>query len=241
MIPSTPSPKPDEVSDRRRPPALKNSSMLRPDKNLPEHTADKVRKIAKKRLPDHDKVAAELAPLLGLGNDLLASQRAACLFKHRGVLEGVAAFESKYLDAEGLNAPLPEWRLVCQMLLPTRTWSSSSSSSSSSPPTPTPTREPLEKKGVVEVWTRPEYPDLHTLGGWDVNYHYARFVARTLAVVRDPLEGGSQLVHWVRDAKAEDAWWVLFHALLYLQFETMRERIRNAPLRQRIMAMMRPS
>ncbi|KAK8064296.1 hypothetical protein PG996_008948 [Apiospora saccharicola] len=158
-----------------------------------------------------------------------------------GFLEGVAAFEHKYLDAEGLNAPLPEWRLVCQMLRPTRTWSSSSSSSSSSPPTPTPTTEPLEKKGVVEVWTRPEYPDLHTLGGWDVNYHYARFVARVLAVVRDPSDAGSQLVHWVRDAKAEDAWWVLFHALLYLQFETMRERIRNAPLRHRIMAMMRSS
>ncbi|KAK8113580.1 hypothetical protein PG984_014106 [Apiospora sp. TS-2023a] len=240
MIPSTSSPKPGEVSDRRRrsSPALNNSSILRPDKDLPEHTADKVRKLAKKRVPDHDKVAAELAPLLGLGNDLLASQRAACLFKHRGFLEGVAAFETKYLDAEGLNAPLPEWRLVYQMLLPTRTWSSSSSSSSSSLPA---AAAPLEKKGVVEVWTRPEYPDLHTLGGWDVNYHYARFVARTLAVIRDPEEMGSQLVHWVRDAKSEDAWWVLFHALLYLQLETMRERVRNAPLRHRIMAMMRSS
>lgn len=219
-IPSTsPSPKPNEVSGRRRSPP-RSSGILRPDKDLSEHTAENVRKIAKKRLPDHDKVAAELAPLLGLGSDLLAAQRAACLFKHRGFLEGVAAFEAKYLDAEGLNAPLPEWRLVYQMLLPT-----------------------ISEKGVgdADVWTRPEYPDLHTLGGWDVNYHYARFVARVLAMVRDE-PTGSQLVHWVRDAaEPADAWWVLFHALLYLQLETMRERTRNAPLRQRIMAMVRSS
>ncbi|KAK8057983.1 hypothetical protein PG994_008431 [Apiospora phragmitis] len=130
-------------------------------------------------------------------------------------------------DAEGLNAPLPEWRLVHKMVLPTALSSASFSSSSS---------------GVdAAVWTRPEYPDFKTQGGWDVNFHYARFVARVRAVVRDPEAGaGSQsLVHWVRDAAAEDAWWVLFHALLYLQLETMRERARNAPLGRRLLAMVR--
>ncbi|KAK8013098.1 hypothetical protein PG991_010473 [Apiospora marii] len=237
MTPSTTSgSKPDEVSNRRRPsgpPRSRSNRILRPYKDLPDHTAEKVRRIAKKRLPDHDKVAAELAPLLGLGKGPLATQRAASLFQHRGFRAGVAAFEAKYLDAEGLKAPLPEWRLVWHLLRPT--------TSTASPP-------PLEK-GVVEVWTRPEYPDLHTLGGWDVNYHYARFVARVLATTttreRDPAGAGagsrSQLVHWVRDAKPEDAWWALFHALLYLQLETMRDRLRQAPLRHRIMAVMCPS
>ncbi|KAK7936151.1 hypothetical protein PG985_001646 [Apiospora marii] len=217
MTPSTSSgPKSDEVSDRRRsaPPRSRSNKILRPNKELPDHTAEKVRKLAKKRLPDHDKVAAELAPLLGLGKGLLATQRAASLFQHRGFRAGVAAFEAKYLDTEGLKAPLPEWRLVWHLL-------------------------------------RPTYPDLHTLGGWDVNYHYARFVARVLATTttrerRDPASGAgagsrSQLIHWVRDAAPEDAWWALFHALLYLQLETMRDRFRQAPLRHRIMTVMCPS
>lgn len=224
MVPSTPSPKPDEASGRRRSPTLK-STILRPDMGLPDHTAEKVRRIAKKRLPDHDQVAAELAPLLGLGRGLLPTQRAAWLFAHRGFREGVAAFAAQYLDAAGLGAPRPEWRLVWQLLRPT--------TSTASPP-------PLER-GVAEVWARPAYPDLHALGGWDVNYHYARFVARVLATVRDPAGAGSQLVHWLRDAEPEAAWWVLFHALLYLQLEMMRDRFRSAPLRHKIMAVLRSS
>ncbi|KAK8099803.1 hypothetical protein PG999_010177 [Apiospora kogelbergensis] len=205
-----------------RPP---HGGILHPDKDLPAHTAEKIRIIAKKRLPDHDKVAAELAPLIGLGKNLLASQRAACLFKHRGFLRGVAAFKSKFLDSEGLNAALPEWRIVYRILLPTAPTSSDSSSSSS----------------LAHVLTRPEYPDLRAMGGWDVNFHYGRFVARVLAVIGDPADAGSQLVHWVRDAGPEDAWWVLFHALMYLQLETMCDRFRNAPLRRRVMAMIRSS
>ncbi|KAK8034000.1 hypothetical protein PG993_008995 [Apiospora rasikravindrae] len=226
MPPATRSSKIDDGGAKN---LLPHRSILNPDKDLPDHAAEKVRKIAKKRLPDHDKVAAELAPLLGLGNDLLASQRAACLFKHPGFLQGVEAFERKYLDSEGLNAPLPQWRLVYKMLLPTAPPSDSEDSEG-------------DDDNAENVWTRPEYPEFQTLGGWDVNYHYARFVARVLAVVRDPAASGSQLVHWVRDAAvAEDAWWVLFHALLYLQLEKMRDRAKNASLRERILAFVRSS
>ncbi|KAK6815696.1 hypothetical protein PG987_016462 [Apiospora arundinis] len=236
-------PKTDGGADQHRPPHGRN---LHPDKELPAHTAEKIRKIAKKRLADHDKAAAELAPLLGLGDDLLASQRAACLFQHRGFRQGVEAFERKFLDFEGLTAALPEWRIVYRMVLPTSDSDDNGSSSRG-----------VRGGGHRHVLTRPEYPDIHTLGGWDVNFHYARFVARTLAVIvvgdRDrgqlpPAGAGdgataptSQLVHWVRDAEPEDAWWVLFHALLYLQLETMRDRARSAPLRHRILAMIRSS
>ncbi|KAK8065061.1 hypothetical protein PG997_011808 [Apiospora hydei] len=224
-----PSPKTsgDGSSKPRRPSHRKR--ILHPDKSLPDHTADRVRRIAKKRFPDHDKAAAELAPLFGLGGDLLAGQRAACLFKHPGFLQGVEAFERKYLDAEGWDAALPQWRLVYKMLLPTAPTSDSEDSE-------------YDDGADNNVWTRPEYPDFKSLGGWDVNYHYARFVARVLAVVRDPAgaDSGSQLVHWVRDAAAaEDAWWVLFHALLYLQLETIRDRAKSASLWDKVRAFVR--
>ncbi|KAK6840772.1 hypothetical protein PG995_015982 [Apiospora arundinis] len=227
-------PKTDGGADKHRSPHGRN---LHPDKELPAHTVEKIRKIAKKRLADHDKAAAELAPLLGLGDDLLASQRAACLFQHRGFRQGVEAFERKFLDFEGLTAALPEWRIVHRMVLPTSDSDDNGSSSRGA-----------RGGGHRHVLTRPEYPDIHTLGGWDVNFHYARFVARTLAVIGGPQPPAgaapapaSQLVHWVRDAEPEDAWWVLFHALLYLQLETMRDQARSAPLRHRILAMIRSS
>ncbi|KAK7968019.1 uncharacterized protein PG986_002296 [Apiospora aurea] len=235
----TPSPKTgrDGPSKARRP--SHRRSILQPDKSLPDHAADRVRRIAKKRLPDHDKAAAELAPLFGLGDDLLADQRAACLFKHPGLLQAVEAFERKFLDAEGWDAALPQWRLVYKMLLPT------------APPTSDSEDSEYDDDAGDDVWTRPEYPDFKSLGGWDVNYHYARFVARVLAVVRerDPAGAGvggsqsqsqSQLVHWVRDAAAaEDAWWALFHALLYLQLETMRDRAKSASLWDKVRAFVR--
>ncbi|KAL7620669.1 hypothetical protein AAE478_009664 [Parahypoxylon ruwenzoriense] len=80
-------------------------------------------------------------------------------------------------------------------------------------------------------WVEKACPDRK---GWDVNHHYARFILRCFHEIKQPSQGRKHLVYWLKEATLCDASWVLFHALLFLQLEAMRDYRKHAPARDRI-------
>ncbi|ORY55846.1 uncharacterized protein BCR38DRAFT_414705 [Pseudomassariella vexata] len=177
---------------------------IHPDTSSPTETAQRIRIIVNRHLTDLDKVAAELAPSFGLGSDLLAQQRAQFLFAYPGLHRAFDEFDNRYI-AGGYDLPLPEWHLVL----------------------------PLVHKHVDNPkWARLVYPDYRR---WDVNSHYARFIERVMSEIHDRTEKKRcNLVFWVRTAGRDDAYWVLFHALMYLHLARMLDNQRNSPLKERI-------
>lgn len=199
--PVTPAVKADAAQERTIPKTPK----IKPDMSDPTTTAELVKKLAKRRL-HHDQAAGELAPLFGLGDDLLAKTRTQCLFSHAALNEAFHEFDEKFVNGDW-ELPLPEWQRASRLA--------------------------LEQRPDADC-AKPTYPDLDVHAHWDVNDHYAWVMTRVMTDIKTPSKH-SLLLYWVRDAGIENGFWVLFHTLMYLHLEKMRENKRNAPLKARLM------
>ncbi|KAI1104587.1 hypothetical protein F4804DRAFT_351855 [Jackrogersella minutella] len=87
----------------------------KPSMENPEETKNKVRQIYKKPQPHLDAAAGELAPIFGLGDDLLARTRAQCLFVHRGFKDTFAEFCHNYVQGRW-DLPIGEWGAVHKLV-----------------------------------------------------------------------------------------------------------------------------
>ncbi|KAI0178576.1 hypothetical protein GGR52DRAFT_532664 [Hypoxylon sp. FL1284] len=67
---------------------------------------------------------------------------------------------------------------------------------------------------------------------WNVDHYYARFVIRCLDAILQEQEQNS--ASWLQEATVCDGCFVLLHALMYLQLETMRDYKKHAPAKDRI-------
>ncbi|KAI1091817.1 hypothetical protein F5B19DRAFT_249708 [Rostrohypoxylon terebratum] len=66
---------------------------------------------------------------------------------------------------------------------------------------------------------------------WTAEHHYTRFALRAWHGIK---ESKLALAGWLKDVELCTAMFVLFHALMYLQLETMRDYKREAPMKHRI-------
>ncbi|KAI0106753.1 hypothetical protein F4814DRAFT_69331 [Daldinia grandis] len=89
----------------------KNIRVLLPWMDDPEEIKNEVRLVYKQKLPHLDVVAGELAPLLGLGDGLIAKQRMQNLFTHPVLLDAFVEFAETYLEGDW-DLPVGEWVAV---------------------------------------------------------------------------------------------------------------------------------
>ena len=169
-----------------------------------------MRTIDKLRFPDYDKAAVALAPVFGLGSDLLAGQRAQGLFKYKPFLEAFDKWADSCLGGKW-DVPVASWPAVLGILRSRNV--DDGESRQNRPPSPTPDKRQ-----------------------WDINDHYADLIRRVMQGIRSP-EVTSSIVYWIQVSGIEDGYWVLFHALMYLQLDAMRFYQRHAPMKDRINAM----
>ncbi|KAI2604248.1 uncharacterized protein GGS25DRAFT_507496 [Hypoxylon fragiforme] len=170
----------------------------------PEETKNEIRGIYKQKLPHLEAASGELAPIFGLGDGQLATQRAQGLFKHPAFLGAFVEFADNYLDTSW-DLPVGEWAAVRGLV-------------------------GAKSSDSIASWAEDAGPDRKE---WEVNHFYARFIVRTLHGIREPAQGKTHLVYWLEDAEEDQAYWVLFHALMYLQLETMRDYKKKAPVKDR--------
>ncbi|RYP83375.1 hypothetical protein DL770_005395 [Monosporascus sp. CRB-9-2] len=185
----------------------KGHRVLRPKKESPAEAETQIRFIVKMRYPDHDKAAAALAPVFGLGSDLIAGQRAQGPFKHRAFRDAFSEFADTCLEGRW-DIPVADWFEMLKILGAHDKDSGSTESGAS--------------KGQQSE---------------NVNGYYARFLSSVMHGIRNPAKS-THLVYWVKEAGMEDGYWVLFHALMYLQLEAMRGYRRHASFKQRISRML---
>ncbi|KAI1772645.1 hypothetical protein F4818DRAFT_425030 [Hypoxylon cercidicola] len=184
--------------------APKKLLKLEPSDGTAEEAKRQVYEVYKKKLPHFDAASGELAPIFGLGDDLLAKQRAQGLFKHPAFLDAYVEFAESYLEGRW-DLPVGGWSAVHKLFH-------------------------IHKRDPD--WSGPGgCPDR---AGWDVNHFYARFVIRSLHGIKQPSESAGHLAWWLQDASSCDACFVLLHALMYLQLETMRDYKKHAPAKDRI-------
>ena len=196
----------------------KTSSPLKPDKDAPEEAEKKVRSIIKLKYPDYDKAAAALAPVFGLGSDLLAGQRAQGLFRYKPFFQPFAEFADSCLEGRW-DVPVASWDIVLQILR---------------------ARENEDGAGKARVVSSPDPDPVPDKSQWTVNEHYAHFIRQVMQAIRSPIVSKS-MVYWIAAASTEDAYWVLFHGLMYLHLDAMRENRRHAPIKDRINYMLKRS
>ncbi|RYP56265.1 hypothetical protein DL771_012052 [Monosporascus sp. 5C6A] len=197
---------PAEVQETPSKSHKKRHRVLRPKKESPAEAETQIRYIVKMQYTDQDKAATALAPVFGLGADLIAGQRAQGLFKHRAFLEAFSEFADSCLEGRW-DVPVADWFEVMKIL---------GAQDKDSGPT---------ESGASKGQSR------------NVNDYYARFLSSVMHDIRHPAKS-THLVYWVKEAGMEDGYWVLFHALMYLQLETMWDYRRHAPLKQRISHML---
>ncbi|KAI1401457.1 hypothetical protein F4819DRAFT_508483 [Hypoxylon fuscum] len=181
----------------------KNTQRVNPSKDKPEEAKNQVYQIYKKKLPNFEHASGELAPIFGLGNDLIAKQRAQSLFKHPSVLDAYAEFTESYLEGRW-DLAVGDWEPVHSL---------------------------FHDGNRNADWGKDVCPDR---AGWSVNHYYARFIIRSLYGIRQPRKHITHMVFWLKEANLCNACWVLMHALMYLQLETMRDYKKHAPAKDRI-------
>ncbi|GAW11669.1 hypothetical protein ANO14919_010170 [Xylariales sp. No.14919] len=184
-----------------------------PVKDNPDEAEKFVRAILEHEPNNVDLVAAELAPLYGFGpnsnQDVLARSRAQSIFVSPEIQEPLKEFLALFVrNRWGL--PLPKWD---------------------------PTLALVREHRHSSEWNGPKPPINE--GGRPEEY-YARFLIRVLHELEHPVATSPLLLKWLRDAvqaggtKEENACWVLFHGLMYLQLKAMDLRESQAPLKARV-------
>ncbi|KAI0383495.1 hypothetical protein F5Y04DRAFT_278672 [Hypomontagnella monticulosa] len=92
----------------------KNKRVARPFKDDPERTKNQLKLIYRKH-SNLDVAAGDLAPIFGLGEGLLAKQRAQALFSHPEFLAASREFEEDYIRRRW-DLPLGEWAKVYKLV-----------------------------------------------------------------------------------------------------------------------------
>jgi hypothetical protein len=163
-----------------------------------------VKKLARRTNLDHDQVAREMAPFFGLGQDVLAVQRARCLFLYLKRSEALALFSEHYI-AGGWGHAIPEWRAVLGVA-----------------------REHLDDP----AWCALAYPNAEITAEWEVQHHYAKFIVYMIKSVGGRENRKNvQLVQWLSGRPDPEKFWTLFHALMYFQLDQETD---NMPRSERI-------
>ncbi|KAI0021196.1 hypothetical protein F4780DRAFT_790653 [Xylariomycetidae sp. FL0641] len=177
---------------------------LNPDKSQPDLCIEEVRMLHRLSPNNLDLAAAELAPLFGFG--------AASQFDVQARRRAQSLFASRVLDdpfGEFATAYLGgDWSL------PVGDWAKTLALASQH-------QDDAEDKSPI------------TADGGDVHHHYARFLVRARANV---WAEATQMLGWLREADRlarDDAYWVLFHALVFLQLRMMEANRHRAPLGDR--------
>ncbi|KAI1761759.1 hypothetical protein GGR53DRAFT_533220 [Hypoxylon sp. FL1150] len=88
---------------------------VEPSDESAEKAKRQVYEIYKKKHPHFDAAAGELAPIFGLGDDLLAVQRAQGLFKHPAFADAYVEFAEAYLEGRW-DRPVGEWSAVHKLV-----------------------------------------------------------------------------------------------------------------------------
>lgn len=174
-----------------------------------------IKDMVERRL-DHDQAARQLSPLLELAEDrTLGAQRLSCLFLHLEVGGAFAQFRDRFIGTKK-NNPLPKPSVVYDL---------------------------VNTHQKNDIMTARLAPAGATTADWDVNHWYAKLILAVNAArvpgytknPRDALNGAAandnHLVSWVRGMNADHVFWVVFHAVMYLQLEAERE---NLPLGKRL-------
>ncbi|KAH9903817.1 hypothetical protein F4778DRAFT_781196 [Xylariomycetidae sp. FL2044] len=68
---------------------------------------------------------------------------------------------------------------------------------------------------------------------WEERHFYAHFMIRAMEAIQNP-KSHTRLLHWIRETELVRGYWVLFHAVMFLQLEAMRDHRRHAPIKDRI-------
>ncbi|KAI5917243.1 hypothetical protein F4810DRAFT_705041 [Camillea tinctor] len=183
-----------------------NGTRLSPCKDNPAEAEKQVRRVFKMKPNNLDLAAAELAPLFGFGAGSTFDVVA------RGKAQAVFVCPELH-DYFGEFAILylgGEWSM------PVAEWQE--------------TIELVRKNQDNPAWKEER---CSCKPGWTASQFYARFLILTMHAIRNPAKS-TQLLHWMRDADLEDGYWVLFHALMYLQLETMQLNRECAPFSDRV-------
>ncbi|KAI1342896.1 hypothetical protein F5Y15DRAFT_428863 [Xylariaceae sp. FL0016] len=170
-------------------------------RNTPILAEKEVRLIHSFKLDNLDLAAAELAPLYGLGpsTDPVARNKAQAVFVSPEIREPLAEFATHYL-AGRWALPVGDWHAAMAL---------------------------VRRHRNDRAWTsQGEWRCPVREGSSDANAHYARFLLRALHAIRatstQKRKKKAEILGWLRDADDEEALWVLFHALVYLQLDIMR-------------------
>ncbi|KAI0547138.1 hypothetical protein F4679DRAFT_586873 [Xylaria curta] len=168
-----------------------------PDKSNPAAAEKLVRSIFKHEPNNVDIVAAELAPLCGLGPnstyDPVARSRAQTVFTSPQIAGPLAEF-LHYFVRDNLGLPLANWAGTLDLVHTHRN---------------------------DESWTHYLHPLVPTVG--TPEQYYARFIIRMLESLANPIGSGANLLLWlgdgIRAGKEDDVCWILFHALMCFQLK----------------------
>ncbi|CAJ2499933.1 Uu.00g027860.m01.CDS01 [Anthostomella pinea] len=183
--------------------AKATTRLIRPCKEFPAQAEKYVRSIFKEKPSNLDLAATELVPLYGLNDN--ASHDVVARVQTQAIF--VCPELQEHLGEFVLLYLNGEWSL------PVGDWRA--------------TIKLIQQHKKDPTWHSskcPVQPD------WTVNHFYARFLLRMLREVRYPVKE-TKMLGWLRRADHEDVYWVLFHALMYLQLDIMQFNRSHAPLR----------
>ncbi|KAI0550702.1 hypothetical protein F4679DRAFT_583371 [Xylaria curta] len=203
---------------------FEDQPLFEPVKDDPAEAEKLVRSIFEQKLNNLDLVAAELTPLFGFGpgsnHDVIARSRSQALFVSQIMQDTFGEFAALYLHGDW-SLPVANWDstiTLTKKLRAEKAWIEWSV-----PITRWDSTNDTEKKARDRAWIAiPE----------NVDEFYARFLIRTLQRLRSPEK--PDMLDWLRRANNEDACWVLFHALMYLQLEAMHFNKTHAAFRNSI-------
>ncbi|KAI8628973.1 hypothetical protein F5Y19DRAFT_485329 [Xylariaceae sp. FL1651] len=177
---------------------------FKPVKYNPAEAERFVRSIFKQKPNNLDLVATEFTPLFGFGPG-----------SNYDVLARLKA--QAVFSCQELSDPLCEFAVVYlhgEWSLPVAKWPS--------------TIALVKKHRNDAAWTSTQCP---VPEDGSADQFYARFLIRMLQRLQHPAKT-THLLHWLRCAEdEEDTCWVFFHALMYLQLESMHFNKANAPFR----------
>ncbi|KAI1175546.1 hypothetical protein F4777DRAFT_598463 [Nemania sp. FL0916] len=192
----------------KTPPKKIPGRIFNPLKDDPANAAKFVRNLYKRNPANLDIASTELAPLYGLGpnssHDPLARMRAQSIFASPDASEPFKEFLRRY-TRDSWGLPVADWDSTMSL---------------------------VHQHWRDDAWlgfARP-FPDEGT-----PEQHYARFLIVMLNQLLDP---GCRMLGWlgdaVKDGREDDACWVLFHALMFIQLTVMGSNQSRATFKDRV-------
>ncbi|KAI0444919.1 hypothetical protein F4803DRAFT_548749 [Xylaria telfairii] len=183
---------------------MKYGCVFKPAKDNPTAAEKFVRDVFKSKPTNIDLIAAELAPLYGLGPnssyDPLARSRAQAVFKSPQIINPLREF-LQYFVRDQWGVATPNWETTLALVRKHR-------------------ENKFNLRPIVPVTGTPEQ-------------HYARFIIRMLETLENPSGEGSHMLLWLGDGiraeREDDVSWILFYTLLCFHLQAMELNKSNAP------------